>query len=474
MKKLSALVLFLSVAFVAQEGSAARLRPYTQLDYWTRDGAYNGAKDSLKEQLAQDRVIAGPGVVMPGRVSADVHAGWGGRLGLLVEPLPGWEFGGNIGYVAGPRGDVNSRFDLIEPLFSTTEVAILRRTSEQYKTSFWRLMLEGRKRFRLGRGLSLGLGAGAGVARGKLEKDRFDLLHANPLFFPFPDIVTQESNSKSWTGFTWEAGPSLVYAGSSIDLELGVVYAAFPTMKRDDAKSLSEFKWNPIGVRLAAMFGGTGDVEPAGERLMKIFTAVEYWTAANAYEEVEDLWNADIQLFEAGTMSSKVSAGKGLRLGVLFPTSLKDFHWGGSIGYVVGPEATFDVFEADSTVSFDQRDAYKTRYVRVLTEVRKGFPLSDRVAVRLGAGVGVGRGRIDEEFNCTPTGFGSCSDVSWSDTSVGLTYEAGPSIVYTGPIVNVELAVVYAGFPKLDVATDSGIDIDATWNPIGVRLGMEF
>ena len=116
-------------------------------------------------------------------------------------------------------------------------------------------MFEGKKKLSLKGKMELRLGAGIGVASGKLEDSYEDRTIFDPTYFgPTPDNLVQTDESKKWTGVTWEIGPALAYAGDRVDVEIGLVYSSFPKMKEDQNKSLAEFKWNPIGIRLGVAF----------------------------------------------------------------------------------------------------------------------------------------------------------------------------------------------------------------------------
>jgi hypothetical protein len=232
-------------------------------------------------------------------------------------------------------------------------------------------------------------------------------------------------------------------------------------------------------------FGEAASLDDAGllsflkDRKFRLFTAMEYWMIGNAYQDIRDAWDKDVQDFDESTLSRKLSVGTGVRVGAFVPSRLKGVDFGGSVAYITGPKAEFKVSEtllAPPAAVYDQTDNYKTHFVRILAEGRKSFTVSKKVDVRLGAGIGVASGKFENDYTCDATGGGSCYGESVTKSFSGLTYEAGPSVVLKGESVNVEFGVVYAVFPKMksfETSMNSTI-MEFKWNPIGLRMGMEF
>jgi hypothetical protein len=55
---------------------------------------------------------------------------------------------------------------------------------------------------------------------------------------------TATTYSKSFSGFTWEMSPSVMYSFSLVDVEFGMRYAVLPKM--DKTANLQSFQYSPI------------------------------------------------------------------------------------------------------------------------------------------------------------------------------------------------------------------------------------
>jgi hypothetical protein len=213
-----------------------------------------------------------------------------------------------------------------------------------------------------------------------------------------------------------------------------------------------------------------------GPRRWRFFGGVEYWDKANAFKSVEDAWRESFEDYDIGTLSSRRSGGLGVRAGVFLQAPGRGLDWGASLGAIQGPEGKFSIYTEDlppSPATWTETDNYKTKFVRALLHVRKRFQVSERVDVRLGGGIGVAHGRTENEYTCSSTGMGGCDSYdAVSEDFLNLTYEVGPGIAFTGEKVDVDFSILYASFPRLPQADNS---LPAfKWNPIGVRLGVEF
>ncbi len=89
--------------------------------------------------------------------------------------------------------------------------------------------------------------------------------------------------------------------------------------------------------------------------------------------------------------------------------------------------------------------------------------------MRVGAGFGLARGKIEETYSgkLYSTPFSG----SASDTWTGVTWEISPSILFKAGQTNIELGVTYAVFPTLDENTEF---FQFEWHPFGFHLGVEF
>ena len=217
---------------------------------------------------------------------------------------------------------------------------------------------------------------------------------------------------------------------------------------------------------------------------VRFFTGLEYWTAGGAYKNTKDDWQSSVNDANnagggsSGSMSSSITGGPGVRAGAFFKTPLKGLELGGSLGYVAGPHSKFTVDTGDSISGFHETDEYTTHFVRAMVQGQQRFPVSEKVDVRVGDGIGFASGHLQDDYHCTGMKDGACfADENVSNNFSGLSYEVGPSVAYTGQMVNVEFGIVYAGFPKMKEFTieDGNFNVlSLKWHPFGVRLGMEF
>jgi opacity protein-like surface antigen len=207
-------------------------RFFAQIDAYEKEDAYEATEKDWKDALQ------GAGGIVS--LDSEIRGALGGRLGMFfpIEESR-FELGGSVGYIVGPWG----KFTIDETVFSQRVTS-----KDEYRTDFPRALLETQFRIPLSDRAEFRLRGGAGVTRGRLTRD-YSLGIAG--FFSGSTI---QNESETWTGFTWEAGPSFAYVGESVVVDLGVMYAEFPKMKANQDKNLSEFKWNPIGVRLSIEF----------------------------------------------------------------------------------------------------------------------------------------------------------------------------------------------------------------------------
>jgi hypothetical protein len=212
-------------------------RPFWQLDLWTRDGAFKDDEDAASEFLS-DLVAIG---YDSSYGSFEASGALGLRAGVMRSwPAAGVEWGGSLGYVWGPSEKVS--------LTGNSASSGDGRVDSETTTGFVRMLLEGLKRFPIGRRAEVRLRAGAGLASGRIEaEDRYSGSFVSVLGFP-----TTASASDSWVGFTWEVMPSLVLPLGDLNVELGIGLAGFPTMK--ETADFNEFRWTPTGLRLGLEF----------------------------------------------------------------------------------------------------------------------------------------------------------------------------------------------------------------------------
>lgn len=480
MRRFNALILTLTAVCSGLLASDAQAKPriFGQAEYWSTGKAFKSTEKFYREESDFQVDLGADGAEFTSKRSP----GNGGRVGVFFpSPWHGLEWGGSFGYIRGPKLRTHSYAYASVSL--PPPPVVQRNLRYEAETTFLRWMLEGRKRLGITRRTDLGLNAAVGLAQGKIESRYNEDWTYLPPLSPTITPDTIRNTSDKWTGFSWEVGPSIAFVGERIGVEFGLVFAGFRTLKAGG--DFQKFSWNPIGARLSAEFGPgpEGEVEPSShgpsDRKFRYFSALEYWTAADAYKDIEDLWVEEGQSWDLSNVSDNVSGGMGARAGAFFSTPIQGFEAGGSIGFVRGPNAKFSIHTEDFSppaTTWDEVDKYSLQFVRILAQARKRFPLSDKFSADIGVGVGVARARLENEYACVVSGSGGCVPFdSYTETDSGLTYEVGPAIVYTGESLNVELGMTYAHFPTVKVTPDViNMPLEFKWNPIGVRVGVEF
>lgn len=208
-----------------------------QLDIWTRDGAFEDDEDAVKDFFQQTLPAAG---YTSGTASVETSGGIGFRFGAIKPTRWGLDLGGSLGYVIGPDQEIKVAGRGASP--GSGEL------SSRVETDFIRALAEAEKEFPLNRWMRLRLKAGLGFALGWIRaEDR-----ASGSFVTGFGFAPEDDYSRSWSGLTWEFMPSLVFEGKTVDVEVGIGYAGFPTMKEND--DFNEFEWTPAGLRLGLEF----------------------------------------------------------------------------------------------------------------------------------------------------------------------------------------------------------------------------
>lgn len=237
-KVLFAILLMATVAGASAETGNGRF--YLGLDVFTVADAADEWKKNASDAI--DLLVNSVGYDSAG-YKMETTAGIGARLGILF-PFKNTEnanWGGSIGYVKGPATDIDVHAE------STLTTQGL--DNEKIETSFIRMMFEIGKSFPVGSGTTrFRIGAGAGAAYGKIESEET----ASGSFVTVLGAPSSTTNSKTWTGFTWEINPSFIIPSGTTEIELGARFAGFPTLKKSD--DFSKFNWNPFGVYGALHF----------------------------------------------------------------------------------------------------------------------------------------------------------------------------------------------------------------------------
>jgi hypothetical protein len=184
----------------------------------------------------------------------------------------------------------------------------------------------------------------------------------------------------------------------------------------------------------------------------------DYLLPTNAFRNSKsDLLVALSPSFPTATASSKLTPGPGaVRLGAYMGwEGESNLDLGASIGYVRGPESTVSV-TLPSGVLVD-RMWQRVEFLRFTIDGRATLPVSEGFKIRFKAGAGVAMGLMNGTFTLDPTacmafvtpklGPGYWSGGLGSDRWVGLTWEAGPSLAWTGKRTDLEISGLVMGLP---------------------------
>lgn len=212
----------------------------------------------------------------------------------------------------------------------------------------------------------------------------------------------------------------------------------------------------------------------AESKKITYFGEVEYLTYSDAFEEKENTFN------EWG-WNIKTSGGAGVRAGILKTTLVKGLQMGGSLGYILGP--SFEGNRSDVVESLDV-EGHVVGYVeikskvkdesniwRLMAESKYSVPLGDRFQARLGFGIGVAMLHIEENISNELVGGPSFGSENHSLNTTKITWEIGPGIAYVSGNIGIELALTYSQMPT---AINNMTFQEFDWNPLGIRLGVEF
>jgi hypothetical protein len=169
----------------------------------------------------------------------------------------------------------------------------------------------------------------------------------------------------------------------------------------------------------------------------------DYLLPTNAFRNSKsDLLVAWSPLFPTATASSKITPGPGaVRLGAYMGwEGESNLDLGASIGYVRGPESTVSITLPGGALV--DRMWQRVEFFRVTIDGRATLPVSEGFKIRFKAGVGAAAGLMNGTFTLGPPAGGLGSD-RW----VGLTWEAGPSLAWTGKRRDIEISGLVMGLP---------------------------
>ncbi len=175
------------------------------------------------------------------------NPGFGGRIGVKFpfKSVENADWGISLNVIKGPSSNIK--------VHAESTLTIPGNYTEKIDTSFFRLLLDFSKSFPLGSGADsnqtrFALGASIGAAQGRIEDKTTSAGSFVTIFGADPTT----SDSKTWTGFTWEISPSLIIPSGTTEIEIGAKLAGFPKLKESD--TVSEFNWTPMGVFCAIHF----------------------------------------------------------------------------------------------------------------------------------------------------------------------------------------------------------------------------
>ena len=215
------------------------------------------------------------------------------------------------------------------------------------------------------------------------------------------------------------------------------------------------------------------------DKLPKRFVQIEIYGRDNAYDNFEDILKDSVDdpfsPYIAG--AGEIKGGMGIRAGVLFPTQAKGEYLGGTVGFVMGPSGRVSATDGFRPSHDNYSLESKTQFIRVMLEGRKQFDLSQEVAFRLGAGLGLAHSKTTEVYREVLSGSGNHHEVF--NTRSGFSYEIATSILFSVWRNKIELGIAYDGFPEIRSFKDSILwpteyRKSYRWNPISLRIGMEF
>jgi len=210
-----------------------------------------------------------------------------------------------------------------------------------------------------------------------------------------------------------------------------------------------------------------------------LFGTLDYFGVGGFNESFEkttnDAANVIANAGQPANAKTETKAGYGARFGIMFPIqSVNGFEAGGSIGYLVGPQAeqTLEVV-GPPLGNGNLKQTTKTDFFRFLLEIAEKVKIRDNVSLRLGAGLGGVSCHAKENHSTSGsvlavTGIASGSS---SETWTGFTWEISPALVLEGASASFEIGLRYAQFPSKN--ENDNFD-KIKWAPIGAYLGVEF
>ena len=211
-------------------------------------------------------------------------------------------------------------------------------------------------------------------------------------------------------------------------------------------------------------------VSSAAEGNLKFFGDVEVFLPSNVADGEKAVLDNMEQTFvahggsDAGTITTPAAIG--LRLGLLYPVeNLGDV--GGSVGYINGPNSEIKLTDNNPTYGISNLDyTRELSFVRVLGEFKKEYVINPQWRFKPGFGVGMAFGSDKERVATATNLFAGAAGAGGSTTWSGLTWEITSGFACKMKTTDLNIAVKYAAFPKLDG--------DPAWGTIGISVGLSF
>lgn len=231
-----------------------------------------------------------------------------------------------------------------------------------------------------------------------------------------------------------------------------------------------------VGVLLTGIVVSLPLSSYAAKNKVKTFVDLEMFSPMNVSDgseaDVKDAAQTLVDLgFDSVSYKIETTAAVGARVGVLFPVeNLGDI--GVSIGYIAGPNSETKV-TINSTIvgnAVENVDR-KLTFTRVLGEFKKDISINDNWSFKPGVGFGMAFGKSKETVTSATGWAASIEGDSYAKSWNGVTWEASAAFTRKYNAVDLNLAVKYAGFPKLK-ENDNVSKID--WSTLGFSIGLGF
>jgi hypothetical protein len=224
-------------------------------------------------------------------------------------------------------------------------------------------------------------------------------------------------------------------------------------------------KW--MGVLFLALMPAAGLAAGPGDESLQFFGQLDYFLRGDVDDEVVDVYNTSVDAIGNASNDVTTTNGIGGRLGIRKPLAGNRFDLGASIGLLVGP--SIEVEFRDFTSPGGNIDEEITSSVaRLLLEAGAWFPLGERASFRLGAGLGIAKTSVEDEFHGTGLYVGNQTS---KESDTGFTWEVSPALVIPASRADLEIGLRYAAFPKVSASANT---FEFDWKALGIYIGAAF